>query len=282
MSHMIQNPSFKSFNEKNTPQEFIEYSLKDHHTWKNLYSTQINNLQDLAHPKILKHLKELSLPKENIPQLAEVSYTLYNKTGWQVTRVEDLINSYTFFNLLANRMFPSTVYIRSDEELSLSRDPDIFHELFGHCPILLDIEYASLFEKFGILGVKLDELHRYFLQRLFWFTFETGLINTQQGLRIYGGSLLSSIKESRYSIKDTKATRKSFDIIHIFRTPYRADLIQSIYYIISDFSQVYSMLEDIDLLKINIEKAYNLGEFSPLFPVEKEYIKYINYNICKK
>lgn len=281
MSHIIQNPSFKNFNQKDIFKNTVEYSQRDHNTWEQLYTTQIVNLQDLAHPNMLKCLEELSLPKSNVPQLEEISKKLYKKTRWQISRVEDLIKSDTFFELLANRMFPSTVYIRSNEELSLSRDPDVFHELFGHCPILLDIMHANIFEKIGVLGLQLDETQRQFLQRLFWFTFETGLVNTNHGLKIYGGSLLSSIKESRFSIKDTKVIRKNFDVIQIFRTPYRADLLQAVYYIIPNFSQLYTMFDDIDLIKEKMDVAYELGEFAAYFPVEEQHAKYINYNICK-
>lgn len=278
---MIQNPNFKNFNSEVLNQDIVKYTEKDHATWKHLYTTQLDNLQDLAHPKILKCLAELSLPENNVPQLEEVSDKLYKQTGWQVARVEDLIDSHKFFNLLANRTFPSTVYIRSNEELTLSRDPDIFHELFGHCPVLLDIAHANLFEKFGLLGLQLDEVQRQFFQRLFWFTFETGLIRTPNGLKIYGGSLLSSIKESRYSIQDAQAIRKPFEMVQVLRTPYRADLLQGVYYIIINFSQIYSLLDNIDLIKAKIDEAYALGEFSPAFPVEEQYAKYINYNLSK-
>lgn len=281
MSHMIQNPRFQSFNPGILTHYDVEYTEKDHSTWAYLYATQLDNLQDIAHPKILKYLKELSLPEATIPQLQKVSDKLYKKTGWQVAKVEDLIDSFAFFNLLANRIFPSTVYIRNNGELALSRDPDIFHELFGHCPVLLNKEHANLFERFGLLGLQLDEVQRQFLQRLFWFTFETGLIDTPYGLKIYGGSLLSSIKESRYSIKDSKVIRKPFEIVQVLRTPYRADLLQDMYYIINDFSQVYSILDDTDVIREKIDKAYTLGEFSPSFPIEEIYVKYINYNLSK-
>lgn len=281
MSHMIQNPRFQSFNPGILTHDDAEYTEKDHSTWAYLYATQLDNLQDIAHPKILKYLKELSLPEAIVPQLQKVSNKLYKKTGWQVAKVEDLIDSFAFFNLLANRIFPSTVYIRNNGELALSRDPDIFHELFGHCPVLLNKEHANLFEKFGLLGLQLDEVQRQFLQRLFWFTFETGLIDTPHGLKIYGGSLLSSIKESRYSIKDSKVIRKPFEIVQVLRTPYRADLLQDMYYIINDFSQVYSILDDTDVIREKIDQAYTLGEFSPSFPIEEIYVKYINYNLSK-
>ncbi len=281
MSHMLQSPNFKMPEHKKISHDFVNYSKNDHATWSHLYTMQENNLKDLAHPKVLGCLEKIALPKENIPQLKEISDRLCEETGWQISRVEDLIDSYEFFELLSNRIFPSTVYIRNSKELSLSRDPDIFHELFGHCPILLDKSHADLFQKFGILGLKLDEIERKFLQRLFWFTFETGLIMTNNGLKIYGGSLLSSIQESRYSITDTNVPRKSFDLISVFRTPYRADLLQGIYYIIQNFSQLYTILDDSDLIRKKIEIAYNLGEFLPSFPVEEKFEKYINYNICK-
>lgn len=281
MSHIIQNPQYRSNVNENSSPELIKYSGKDHKTWEYLYKTQIYNLQDIAYYKMLKYLNELSLPKDHIPQLYEISNVLYKRTGWQVCRVEDLIDGDVFFQMLANREFPSTIYIRDDEEALLSRDPDIFHEIFGHCPILLDKKYASLFEKIGVLGLQFDKIQRGFLQRLFWFTFETGLFNSAYGLKIYGGSLLSSIKESRYAVKDVEPIRRAFDIINIFRTSYRADLLQPIYYVISNFSKLYTMLDNVDQIKKNMDLAYNLGEFFPLFQVEIEYSKYINYNICK-
>tara|TARA_B100000614_G_C14472535_1_gene463122 strand:- start:531 stop:1094 length:564 start_codon:yes stop_codon:yes gene_type:complete len=178
-------------------------------------------------------------------------------------------------------MFPSTIYIRSNDEASLSRDPDIFHELFGHCPILLDEVQANLFQRFGYLGLRLDQVQQAFLQRLFWFTFETGLIQTKYGLKIYGGSLLSSIKESRYAVEDVTPLKRRFNMIDIFRSSYRADILQLIYYIITDFSQLHTMLNDIETIKKNIDIAYELGEFSPLFPIEKQHVKYMSYNICQ-
>lgn len=281
MSHLSQNSKYKNNIQPLNLQEKVKYSDENHQTWQYLYNTQILNLQDLAHIKMLECLEEISLPKNHIPQLDEVSKKLYKKTGWQVSKVGDLIDGELFFQLLSDRMFPSTIYIRSNDEASLSRDPDIFHELFGHCPVLLDDAYASLFQRFGHLGLQLDQVQRAFLQRLFWFTFETGLIQTKHGLKIYGGSLLSSIKESSYAIKDVSPLKRNFNMVDIFRTSYRADLLQPIYYIISDFSQLHAMLNDIESIKKNIEFAYELGEFSPLFPIEEQYSKYINYNICK-
>ena len=278
---MSQNPQFKHYFEGSVLQEVINYSEEENNTWKYLYATQMDNLQDLAHNKVLECLNELSLPKDRIPQLGEVSEKLYKKSGWQIIKVEDLIRGDQFFQLLVNRMFPSTVYIRGNEELSLSKDPDVFHEIFGHCSILLDTVYAGLFEKFALLGLQVDETQRAFIQRLFWFTFETGLINSQAGVKIYGGSLLSSIKESRYAIKDSKAIKRPFSTIDVFRTPYRADLLQSVYYVIPDFSTLYSVISDVDKIKKDMDIAYELGEFFPPFPIEKQYNKYTSYNICK-
>ena len=281
MSHLIQNPKHKHYFENYISNEIIEYSEQDQNTWHYLYTTQTQNLQDLAHPKSLECLKELSLSEHYIPQLDEISQKLYKKTGWRIIRVEGLIEGDIFFQLLANRVFPSTIYIRSNDEISLSKDPDIFHEIFGHCPLLLDAEYASLFEKFGSLGLRCDDRQRGFIQRLFWFTFETGLINTQNELKIYGGSLLSSIEESRYAIKSDKAIRRPFNMLDIFRTPYRADLLQSVYYTVPDFSKLHTIFDDEDLIKKNIDIAYELEEFFPFFQIEEQYAKYTSYNICK-
>lgn len=289
MSHLLQNPIYKSPSNDNIKSQNVKYSAEENNTWFSLYNEQILNLCDLAWDRVLECINELSLPKNHIPQLGEVSEKLYKKTGWQVVQVEDLIDGDAFFQLLSNRIFPSTIYIRGNTETSLaedadishSKDPDIFHELFGHCPLLLDAQYANLFEKFGQIGLQLDKVQRMFFQRLFWFTFETGLVNTPAGLKIYGGSLLSSIKESRYAVENPLPLKEDFNMIDIFRTSYRADLIQSIYYIALDLSQFLTMLNDVDLIKKNIEIAYELGEFFPLFPIEEKYSKYTSYNICK-
>ncbi len=280
MSHMLQSSELKA-SKNRIKFELIKYKKHENETWEYLYQTQRQNLTDIAHSKLLSYIDELNFPKNEIPQLHDVSKTLYNKSGWQILRVEDLINATEFFGLLSDRIFPSTVYIRTSSELVLSRDPDIFHELFGHCPILLDKNNAKLFQKFGKLGIQLDELQQKFLQRLFWFSYETGLIQEKDDLKIYGGSLMSSIEESRYAVESNTVPRKEFNILDVFRTPYRADIVQGIYFIIDNFKQLYRILEDPDHVKRSMEKAYNLGEFPPLFPLGEEFQKYINQNICK-
>lgn len=281
MSHLLQNPKYKK-NNTNILHQDVSYSSEEHKMWEYLYVTQIGQLQNLAHPRILDYLEMFGLPRDSIPQLSVVSKKLWEKSGWQVLRVEDLIDSENFFSLLADRMFPSTIYIRDINELYLSRDPDIFHELFGHCPLLFDADYAKIFEKFGVLGIKLDEMQRGFLQRLFWFTLETGLIRTKNGLKIYGGSLLSSIKESKYAILDQKVVRSEYDMVDLLRTSYRADLMQTKYYIISGFETLHNLLDDESLIKKNIEIAYELGEYPATFPIESKFAKYTSYNLCKK
>lgn len=281
MSHMIQNSKLKNL-EDNIFIEQVEYSEEDHKTWRDLYTTQIQNLKELAYTRVLECLEEFSLPENRIPQLEEITQKLYQKAGWKVTKVDGLIEGDIFFQLLANKIFPSTVYIRNKTEIDLSRDPDIFHEIFGHCSLLLDKDYAELFKRFGYIGLQLDDVQRAFFQRLFWFTIETGLIDTSNGLKIYGGSLVSSIKESRYAIENNKVIRRPLNMIDVLRTPYRADILQPIYYIIRNFSELQVFLSDINLIKKNIEMAYEFGEIPPLFLVENEYSKYTSYNICKK
>ncbi len=280
MSHMLQNSVLES-SKSCIKSEPIKYTKHENETWAYLYKNQRENLTDLAHPKLLSYIDELDFPKDGIPQLHDVSKTLYNKSGLQISRVEELIDATEFFGLLSERIFPSTVYIRSSSELALSRDPDVFHELFGHCPILLDKNNAELFQKFGKIGLQLDELQQKFLQRLFWFSYETGLVEVENGLKVYGGSMMSSIEESRYAIESNTVPRKEFNILDVFRTPYRADIIQGIYFVIRDFKQLYTILEDPDHVKRSMEEAYNLGEFPPLFPLSKKFQKYINQNICK-
>jgi phenylalanine-4-hydroxylase len=278
MSHLLQN--LNSTLPKNTSNE-VNYTYEENEKWKFLYHKQRSNLESLMHPSLLQALDNLHLPKSYIPTLDEVSRRLSSVTGWQVAKVDGLIKATEFFTLLSEKKFPSTTYIRSEEELSLSRDPDIFHEIFGHCPMLMIEEYADFVHKVGRLGLVLNKTQRCFLLRLFWFTFEVGLVQYNGQIKIFGGSLASSYLEADLAINSSTALRKPFSMLDILRTPYRADIPQSIYYILPDISQVTTLLDDVEAFKLVAAEAYELGEFAPLFTVDPNFSKYMSLNICR-
>jgi len=253
----------------------ILYSEEDNFIWYNLYTSQIEVLKDRVYEPFLELLNELCLPKDRVPQLYEVSNVLRNKTGWTIAKVNDLIPYNDFFNLLANKVFPSTTYIRT---LSVfSKDPDIFHELFGHCPMLLNSNYSLFLSKIAKFALQCPRLEQIILQRFLWYTIEVGLIQTSQGLRIYGGALISSPQESIYSLESSEPERKIFDLLDISRSPYRADVLQTTYYFISSFEELYNFEFSLEKLSIIIKAAKQLGEYPAKFKIEDN--KYTNANI---
>jgi len=262
-------------NDINISNDKVFYSEEDNLMWCSLYSNQIKTLRGRVYEPFFELLNELCLPKDRVPQLYEVSNTLRNKTGWTVAKVDDLIPYNDFFSLLANKVFPSTTYIR---KLSgFSRDPDIFHELFGHCPMLLDRNYSIFLTKIAKFALQCPHLEQIILQRFLWYTIEVGLIQTSQGLRIYGGALISSSQESVYSLESGEPERKIFNLLDISRSPYRADVLQTTYYFISNFEELYSLEFSLEKLSILIKAAQQLGEYAAKFKIEDN--KYTNVNI---
>jgi phenylalanine-4-hydroxylase len=246
----------------------VDYKNEEHRVWKLLYERQMKILPNRACKEYLQGLENLDLSAEYIPQLPELSRRLKACSGWEVTPVAALISAREFFELLAAKRFPAATFIRRAEELDYVKEPDVFHELFGHCPMLTIPVYADFVCKYAGKVLSFPEAKWPLLQRLFWHTVEFGLIKTPQGLRAYGGGILSSISETTYSVESDVAMRVLFDPVVAFRTPYRIDMLQPIYFVIDDFQVLYDFVEsDIDHF---IERAKELGEYPPFFPVEKD------------
>ena len=246
----------------------IEYSAAEHHVWQQLYSRQKKIVLGHAADAFLTGLEALELNENAIPQLPDISKKLLNLTGWQVAPVPALISARAFFELLARRHFPAATFIRRQEELDYVKEPDIFHEVFGHCPMLVEPTYADFVQKYAQLVLTYAEHDWPLLQRLFWFTVEFGLIETSQGLRAYGGGILSSVSETVYCVESHIPLRIYFDPLVALRTPYRIDQLQTTYFVIKDFAQLYQMVEA--QLQTMLQQARELGEFPPLFAVEND------------
>ncbi len=236
---------------------YINYTIEDNETWGILYNRQVPLIQNRACSEYIEGLNLLNIGATKVPQPIELSERLRNLTGWAVEPVPALISFKLFFELLSERKFPAASFIRTREELDYLKEPDIFHEVFGHCPLLTNPSFAKLTEKIGQLGLELSKENRVLLARLYWFTVEFGLMNTIDGLKIYGAGILSSKTESIYSLEDPKPIRKEFDIIDILRTPYRYDELQKTYYIIDSFEDIYNMISS-NTLEI-FETARQLG-----------------------
>jgi len=248
-------------------QGIIHYSSEEHRIWAQLFERQIKLLPGRACDEHLQGLEALALVADHIPQLSELSLCLMTLTGWQVVPVAALISARDFFELLATRRFPAATFIRCAEELDYVTEPDIFHELFGHCPLLTNQVYADFVHDYACYVLTCPESDWPLLQRFFWFTVEFGLINTEKGLRIYGGGILSSISETVYSVESDLAMRVLFDPVVAFRTPYRIDRLQPIYFVINDYQQLYNCVKS--NLNDSMRRAHELGEYPPFFPVDE-------------
>ncbi|UYM16055.1 phenylalanine 4-monooxygenase [Endozoicomonas euniceicola] len=244
-------------------QGFIHYPDEEHETWSILYNRQIKNLPNRACDEFTSGLELLRLSPDRIPQLPEVSEILAKETGWGVARVPALISFDRFFQLLADQQFPVATFIRTREELDYLQEPDIFHEIFGHCPLLTNPAFASLTQTFGKVGLEASKEERVYLARLYWFTVEFGLLDTPSGKRIYGGGILSSYKET-LSCLGSKPVHQSFGVNRALRTPYRIDIVQPIYFVINGLADL-KVLGESDLLGL-VREAMKQPMYEPLFP----------------
>ena len=248
-------------------QGMVVYSDDEHAVWRALFERQQRLLPQRACNEFIEGLARLHLCGDAIPQLPEVSRRLYAATGWTVEPVQALISARAFFSLLADKKFPAATFIRSMAELDYVTEPDIFHELFGHCPMLTDPVYADFLHRYACQVLQHPESDWRLLQRLFWFTVEFGLINTSQGVRAYGGGILSSMSETAYCVESDKPLRVLFEPASALRTPYRIDSLQSIYFVIQSFDKLYECVTP--MMHANLKRARELGEYPALFPVDE-------------
>ena len=182
--------------------------------------------------------------------------------------VPALISFDRFFALLANRQFPVATFIRRRDELDYLQEPDIFHEIFGHCAMLTNPAFAHFTHVYGQLGLRAGKEDRVFLARLYWFTVEFGLLDTPEGLRIYGGGILSSPGETQYAMHSDVPERKVLDVVDVLRTPYRIDIMQPIYFRIQSIRQLFDIAQ-MDLMAL-VQQAKALGLHAPKFPPKQK------------
>lgn len=238
-------------------QGYVSYTQEENETWEILYKRQKKIIINRACDEFIQGLDRLSINPLKVPQLPDINKKLKNMTGWQIFPVPALIGFKGFFELLANRKFPAATFIRRREDLDYLQEPDIFHEIFGHCPLLTNQAYADFSQHYGKLGLKANKEDRAMLARLYWFTIEFGLVETSAGLRIYGGGILSSKEESIYALESDLPNRKPLDILDIFRTSYRIDELQKNYFIINALSDLQQLVKT-DLIEI-VQQARALG-----------------------
>lgn len=247
---------------------FINWSEEENQIWSELYHRQMELLPGRACQQYMDGLELLGMSATTIPQLPEINAVLEKATGWQTAEVPALINFTEFFTLLANKRFPVATFIRTREEFDYLQEPDIFHEVFGHCPLLTNPAFAHFTHTYGKLGLAASKEDRVYLARLYWFTVEFGLVKTNEGLRIYGGGILSSPGETLYALESDTPVRNPLTPLDALRTPYRIDIMQPLYYILDQFDDLFSLAE-MDIMAL-VQQAKQLGLFAPRFPPKEK------------
>ncbi len=238
-------------------QNWSHYTPEEHATWDTLFARQSKLLPGRASDAWLRGLDVLKLSKPGIPDFEELSERLMKLTGWQVVAVPGLVPDEIFFDHMANRRFVAGNFIRRADQLDYLQEPDVFHDVFGHVPMLADpvfADYLAAYGRGGQRAMQHDALK--YLGRLYWYTVEFGLIAEPDGLRIYGSGIVSSYAESRFALDDPSPHRLRFDLARVMRTDYRIDDFQQNYFVIPSFDE---------LLRVTVET-----DFAPLYDSLRE------------
>jgi len=249
--HVFQSPPEGAADDWTISQNWRAYTQIEHDTWDTLYARQIEVLDGRACDAFMKGLTALDLNTGGIPDFALMNARLKALTGWTVVCVPGLVPDAVFFDHLANRRFPSGQFIRKPDQLDYLQEPDIFHDVFGHVPMLTDPDFADYMQAYGKGGQRAQSLGMLKnLARLYWYTVEFGLIDDGNGLKIYGAGIVSSASESVFALEDPSPNRIAFDLERIMRTDYRID----------DFQQVYFVIPSIEALN-----DATLEDFGPIY-----------------
>ncbi|HKD26842.1 MAG TPA: phenylalanine 4-monooxygenase [Xanthobacteraceae bacterium] len=220
-------------------QDWISYSLAEHNRWDRLFKRSRETLRDRACGEFIAMMNTLELSDSGIPDMEKLSERLEKITGWCVVPVAGLVPDDIFFNHLANKRFPAGAFIRSEQQMDYLEEPDIFHDIFGHVPLLANPIYSDFMQAYGKGGqrsIQLGQLAH--LARLYWYTVEFGLIRTTAGLRIFGAGIVSSTAESVFALESDSPNRIGFDLERVMRTKYVIDTFQPTYFVIDSFEQL--------------------------------------------
>jgi phenylalanine-4-hydroxylase len=251
-THVLDSPPPGAASDWTIPQDWKHYTAEEHNTWDTLFARQAKLLPGRASEAYLRGLDVLKLSKPGIPDFEELSERLMKLTGWQVVAVPGLVPDDVFFDHMANRRFVAGNFIRRPDQLDYLQEPDVFHDVFGHVPMLADpvfADYLAVYGQGGQRALGLDALK--YLGRLYWYTVEFGLIAEPEGLRIYGSGIVSSYAESQFALDDPSPNRIGFDLARVMQTEYRIDDFQQNYFVIPSFDE---------LLRVTLET-----DFAPLY-----------------
>jgi phenylalanine-4-hydroxylase len=263
-THVYDEPPAGANPDWTISQNWGAFTSDEHGMWDTLFARQSEMLPGRAADAFLRGLDVLKLSKPGIPDYTELNARLNTATGWQVVAVPGLVPDDVFFDHLANRRFPAGNFIRRPDQLDYLQEPDVFHDVFGHVPMLADPVFADYMVAYGQGGLRslgfnaLDHL-----ARLYWYTVEFGLIQQADGLRIYGAGILSSYGESIFALDDDSPNRIGFDLMRVMRSPYRIDDFQQNYFVVdslqslltttieTDFAPLYEKLDILPDIEIS-------------------------------
>ncbi|WP_375244244.1 phenylalanine 4-monooxygenase [Sphingomonas parapaucimobilis] len=251
-THVLAAPPEGAGADWTIPQGWDRYTAEEHATWDTLFARQSKLLPGRASEAYLRGLDVLKLSRPGIPDFEELSDRLMKLTGWQVVAVPGLVPDDVFFDHMANRRFVAGNFIRRPDQLDYLQEPDVFHDVFGHVPMLADPVFADYLAAYGRGGQRalgMDALK--YLGRLYWYTVEFGLVREDGDLRIYGAGIVSSYSESRFALEDPSPNRIGFDLARVMRTEYRIDDFQQNYFVIPSYEE---------LLRTTLET-----DFAPLY-----------------
>ena len=255
-THVLDRPPPGAAADWTIPQGWADYTEEEHATWDTLFARQTRLLPGRASAAYLRGLDALRLSESGIPDFEELSDRLAALTGWRVVAVPGLVPDEVFFDHLANRRFVAGNFIRRPDQLDYLQEPDVFHDVFGHVPMLADPVFANYLEAYGKGGQRAmqhDALK--YLGRLYWYTVEFGLVQEAEGLRIYGSGIVSSFAESQFALDSDSPHRLGFDLARVMRTEYRIDDFQQNYFVIPSYDE---------LLRVTVET-----DFAPFYEALK-------------
>jgi phenylalanine-4-hydroxylase len=229
------------------PQDWRHYSATDHRVWDHLFDRQTRLLPGRVAPEFLDGLKRLDLTRPGVPDFARLNDRLMRLTGWQVVAVPGLVPDEVFFTHLANRRFPAGNFIRRPDQLDYLQEPDVFHDVFGHVPLLADPVFADYLQAYGRGGLRaLDFGAMGKLARLYWYTVEFGLVRSGEGLAVYGAGIVSSHGETLFALDSDSPNRLGWGLERLLRTPYRIDDFQQVYFVIDSFEELLTTTLETD------------------------------------
>lgn len=229
-----------------TQQVYENYTAEDFKVWKILFEKQMNALEGIVAPEFTEGLKTLGFNAHEIPNFNHINQVLSQQTGWKIKTVPNIAAPDLFFSCLANKEFTATCWLRTPEELNYIEEPDMFHDVFGHMPMLTNKAYTHFFEALGELSLEFlhDEHKLKQLQRLYWFTIEFGLIRYGDTYKIYGAGIMSS-NEEKANVYSSLSKKKDFDVALVMQQDFRVDVVQDNYFVINSFEELLSYLPKI-------------------------------------